>query len=84
MSTKICVNANNINWRKLDLYKWGLLKIIRYFRSSHPDSSENIIECLDGIVDFVNTIQERAVKRLGVDVVYGRTQEDDNDIDNSG
>lgn len=61
------VDVSNVNWNLLRKQKLTLLNVI------FPDKiKKSQLELLDGLLEFIDYIQDEAEKTLGRDVVFGK------------
>ena len=65
MKTSVTITLNNVDWRALRQQKVALLDTI-----ARPGITFNDPD-LDGIVNFLDRIQDQAAKVLGEEVVFG-------------
>lgn len=73
MSKNFVLDGSKIDWRLLTQQKSSLCQLQRQtVRAGHPRH-----EGLEGILSFLDYIQDEAAKQLGEFLVYGEADEED-------
>lgn len=65
LGNEVMVNVGRVDWDMLRVQKLALLTII-------PKQKKAVKEALDGIVHFIDDIQDQASEQIGEPEVFGR------------